>query len=155
MPWSSLTGLTVFCWMVCPLDACALLETVLRFFQFFSQFSSQNVSRSVSNQAVHRTTVAKEEKCWSAHDSIFPADVSISIAGKDVQFCEFQFALEISGDRVQLWVKSLTPDARIVPEIHQDELSRSSYLLVPVLRFQADYCSRFGCFHEDTNNLRK
>ena len=84
-----------------PLEAGALFQAIFGIVDFVLEFSSQGIPWSISNQAVDRAAVAKEEKCWGAHDSILSSNFAVSFAGEDVQPRELQFSGEVSRDRVQ------------------------------------------------------
>ena len=83
-----------------PLEASTLFEAVLGLVDFLSEFFSQNFPRSISNQTVDRAAVAKEKKCWGAHDSILSSNFAVSVAGENVQPGELDFSSEVSRDRV-------------------------------------------------------
>ena len=83
-----------------PLEGCALFEAVFGFVDFFLEFSSQSIPWCISDQTVDGAAVAKEKKCWSAHDSVLSSNFAVSIAGEDIQPGELQFSGEVSRDRV-------------------------------------------------------
>lgn len=83
-----------------PSEASTSFEAVLGLVDFLSEFFSQNIPRSISDQTVDRAAVAKKKKCWGAHDSILSSNFAVSIAGEDIQPGELDFSSEVSRDRI-------------------------------------------------------